>query len=415
MLLSVASGATTHPSFSFWIPAATHSLSGIWDHAEQLSFEESLGLEYQQQQQYQRVQQPSTRLLQTGDDDGEVLYLTLEFSLWYPAMQGKVVTSPTTSTTFANSEFFMAGILGLLRDFLCEDTTENISVVHALNASQSMCRGVEGYREDLEGDLGLFQAVHSTIRSNQTESETQVTLGTVVVSDQMENNMEWMSWEVTYQLVQVGQPFWQVGAASTSNTDGGGAASLTTILSPEFETSIQDTLDLRIQQQSLNQQLREYLDSSRAQLSIVGQEVETFSGSALSLEQDYSYSQDAKILQAIGIGLMILVTWLFIMLTGTARRRRLDLERQEQVKEKARLRREEQEEQHYPQEAREQHIEMVLSDSNDTQETELVLLATEDDVNRMLFLGRRESTKAMRGSSLFLKLSAKGLKVTDEL
>ena len=356
------------------LPGTLHKPSGNGDHTEQSAATKDA------QQKLKARKRVLVVDINNNNDNKDVLYLTFKFSVWYPALQGRVTSTPFDTA----SERFVAAVLGVLRDFLCQDSmNRKILVVHALNHTQSQCRDVdvEGYEKELvENDLNAFHAINATILSQKKNVQTKVTTSVIVVMDRMEGGVEWMSWEVIYQVVRVGKPFWELSSSS-------GAVVLTPGL---LQESVQDTLNEKIRQGNLDERLQEYLvleSSEEAKLSLVGQELETFlDSSTLVLEGYFEFSEIAEILRWIGVGLIILVIWTCILLTAIARKRRLNLESKETEKEGVRQRRR----QNHPR----QQTRPKKSDElpHDTFMESKIFLNTEADVNRMLSMGQKVSS-----------------------
>jgi len=295
------------------------------------------------------------------DDDDALSLLSLQFSLWYPALHGKV-TEPDEE-----SDYFLLAVLAVLRDFLCQHIN-HILIVHPTNYSESLCSSTGNITED----LGLFADVNETIETS-TGFDVLLTFGTVVISQEKEGYVDWMSWEVIYQVVQ--------------------ASRLATPMQIHedftLQSTIQDVLERSIRRGTLNQALREYMDSKLPMFSTAGDELETFQESAMTMLDQHDFSADAVLVQQIGIAILILVVCVYTMLTVAARNHRLLRERQRILETQRR--------QYYREEVRRSSIpnsvehQPILPD--------IVLLETEEDVNLMLAVGREESLKKLQVSS----------------
>lgn len=410
LLSAVAYSSTVGSSSSVWIPATTTTVTGLMEYAEKLAFLSSwedamLGNSLIDSRIYSKDHQSKRRWLEENVDNtsnsGDVLFLSLQFSLWHPSYQRE----------YPNEEVLISELLGFVRSFLCNDyedirtNTTNLpkfSIVSASNTSESFC-GTANVEE-----LGEYSPLNRTIRSKEATETVVLTMGSVVVSDEFSNNatttLRWKEIEVTYQVVEVGRPYWSV-----SQTVDLGYPESSTVLNPQLEASVQETMEQLMMDRKLDDLLDEYVDPDITRLAVSGQEIETFSPIVNSLLEEKDITTEAMILRQIGIAMMVLSFFTAVMLTVSARRHRLHQERLQRLEAEAIERRARKK---YNSESGQQgenqdgeNIEVRPSQSHDTEGNEAVLLETEDDVNDMLAIGRIESIKAMRGKSRFLRSS----------
>lgn len=365
----IAQRSNAHCPVSTWIsPVRINSLVGLLKYAEDTGIR---SLSDFQLPSFINVNVNRNRMLWTTNNDNkdsstnttqeydnDLLLVTLRFSLWRPALYGNELTESDEQ-----DEYFLLAVLAVLRDFFCQHIS-HMAVVHPANHSHSLCSSIGNVTDD----LAMFAYVNETIHVS-TGYDILLTFGTMIISQQKEGDVDWMSWEVTYQVVEAG--------------------SLATPMQihEEFtlQATIQSVLERTIQRGTLNKKLREYMGSSRPTFGLVGQEVEAFQESVMALLDQYDFSADAYLLQQIGIAILILVTCTYITLTGAARNHRLLRERQRILERQRR--------QCYRDEVRRSSIRKSVE--HHIILPEVVLLETEEDVNLMLAVGREASLKAL--------------------
>jgi hypothetical protein len=241
--------------------------------------------------------------------------------------------------TGGNSTLFVDPVLEAIQDFLCKGT-----------------------------DLVVLNDEGVTVCWRTVDDESMDVLPAVITEDKMgvlvrdsaetEGTIRWTTWLLTFQVVQVGDTFFDQAKNVNQTMDG----------QQVMANVAQLALDVSIMEGHMDEQLTEL----GAFMSPVGEELDNF----FHLEDDgdyndnnWSYAKAARILRQVGIIMFLVNLVITVLLTRLGRRRRL---------------------------ARDQDGKGIMAGG----------LASETGVDHMLDVGRRESIKAIHGSSEFIKSSA---------
>jgi hypothetical protein len=205
-----------------------------------------------------------------------------------------------------------------------------------------------------ETDLVVMQDDQDVCqRTENPEGQSKIAYSNFVVSDGAQDHIRWTTWVFSYGILRVGDLF--VDQANEV-MDG--------------QEAMENVAQLALDVQILEGAMDERLEDLRARMSLVGQESEAFEEVVLDFMQYWDYSAGAKALRWVGVVMLLVNLVMLTLLTRLGRERRLDRE-QDAVHRR----------------------------------DERGGLVTEAGVDHMLDVGRRESLKAIVGSSEFIRPS----------
>lgn len=313
------------------------------------------------------------------------LELSLNFSIWYPGYDSFDVMDDLTQEIDGEQMRFVELVLDTLRQFLCEinDTNRSSLVLQEeldlldSRAKKSFCAGVEGhYNHHFSLNLldNIFDLTNSTTTVSLVSYATKLSPGTILVSDQRDNGIQWTAWEVSYHVIQVGKSV----AELADDPEISYAMALSGFLQGELDASIEaGTMDER---------LETVFGSSRPRMSKRGQEFATFEDEWLRYVNEKDYTQAARVLRFIGYALFSFNLTILFIFSILARRNGAEQSKQAQSSSKRGS----------------PETDVLIGERVDVA---IGLLESEVSVNQMLMIGRTESMKAMAGKSNYLKVS----------
>jgi hypothetical protein len=304
-----------------------------------------------------------SRVLDLEEGEGEVIRsITIALSAWHPDI-----------SDISDAE---GPILGALQLFLCDET----GLIVVDDTYNTVCmpssEAVSTFSRSSGEGSGDTNRTGSSVSSTSTFIEhflSSVDPGnsylasdpiSIAVSDEHQGGFHWTTWRVAYEVIQIGQIF--VEQAKMVNVS-------------VAETYMQDVTQLALDVSIMEGIMDRRLDGTGIVMSPVGNEFQTFEATSSEVQQDevddvdestsaYDYKNVAAILRYIGVAMLVINVAAVVLLTHLARSRRL---------------------------AKEQSLRNAERELDESKG-----LVTEQGVNLMLDIGRKESEKVLsRGAS----------------